>query len=116
MQIRFARSAQGDGMPGTVTTKRGTRLTEADIDRLANRAEEGLDLSTWTPRRGRPSLDASTVEHSPRIAVRIPRSLHGRVIARAVREGRNISEVVRELLERYAAERSPAAPSPERPK
>ena len=98
-----------------MTTKRGTRLTEADIDRLANRAEEGLDLSTWTPRRGRPSLDASTGEHSPRIAVRIPRLLHRRVITRAAREGRNLSEVVRELLERYAAERAPATRSqPER--
>jgi len=94
-----------------VRTKRGASLTEADIDRLADRAEEGLDLSTWTPRRGRPPLDASTGDHSPRIAVRLPPSLHQRVAARAAREGRNISEVVRELLELYAAERSPATTS-----
>jgi predicted HicB family RNase H-like nuclease len=95
-----------------VKSKRGARLTEADIDRLADRAEKGLDLSTWTPRRGRPSLDASAGEHSPRIAVRLPPSLHRGVTSRAAREGRNISEVVRDLLERYAAERLPAAPSP----
>jgi len=86
-------------------------LTEADIDRLADRAEEGLDLSTWTPRRGRPSLDASTGAHSPRIAVRVPPSLHRRVTVRAAQEGRSISEVVRDLLERYATESAPATPS-----
>jgi hypothetical protein len=79
-------------------------LTEADIDRLADRADQGLDLSTWTPRRGRPPLDASAIEHSPRIAVRIPPTLHRRVTIRATREGSSISEVVRDLLERYVAE------------
>src|SRR5664279_1852376 len=44
---------------GTITTKSGRILTDDDLDRLAERAEEGFDLSTWTPRPGRPSLSAS---------------------------------------------------------
>lgn len=90
-------------MPGTVKTKSGRILADVDIDRLADRAEEGLTLSKWTPRRGRPSLDASTREPTPRIAVRVPRTLHRRVSSRAAREGRTVSEVVRDLLAAYAA-------------
>jgi len=93
-------------MRATVRTKSGRVLSEAEIDNLASRAEEGLDLSKWTPRRGRPSLDlesARSREPSPRIAVRVPRALHRRVSTRAAGEGRTISEVVRDLLTGYAA-------------
>ncbi len=89
-------------MPGTVKTKSGRTLSDADLERLGGRAEEGLDLSSWTPRRGRPALDAATTEPSPRIAVRVPRSLHRRVTSRAAGEGRTVSEVVRDLLADYA--------------
>lgn len=67
-------------------------------------AEEGADLATWAPKRGRPSLDTTDSEPSPRIAVRIPRMLHRRVSARAAKEGRTVSEVVRDLLAGYAAQ------------
>lgn len=89
-------------MPGTVRAKSGRTLSNADIDRLATRAEKGLDLSTWTPRRGRPSLDATVGAHSPRIAVRVPKALHHRVTVRAASEGRSLSDVIRDLLESYA--------------
>ncbi len=89
-------------MPTTVKTKSGRTLTSAEIDELAAEAERGLDLSTWTPRRGRPSLGATTGAHSPRIAVRVPEDVHRRAMERAAQEGRTISEVVRELLETYA--------------
>jgi predicted HicB family RNase H-like nuclease len=79
-------------------------MTEADIDRLARRLESDLDISTWKPRRGRPPLDAAVATHAPRIAVRVPSDVHRRVVARAAREGRSISEVVRDLLEAYAGE------------
>ena len=91
-------------MPETVKTRSGRTLSEGDIDGLAARAEKGLDLSTWKPRRGRPRLDAAHDAHAPRIAVRVPSDVHRRVIARATREGRSISEVVRDLLEGYAGE------------
>ncbi len=90
-------------MPDTVRTQSGRILSDAEIDRLASRAGEGLDLSKWTTRRGRPPLDTATRAPSPRIAVRIPRTLHHRVSSRAAREGRTVSEVVRELLSDYAA-------------
>lgn len=89
-------------MPRAVRTKGGQTLTGPDLDKLASKAEEGYDLSRWTPRRGRPSLDAVSKEPSPRIAVRLPFDLHRRVSSRAAREGRTVSEVVRELLADYA--------------
>jgi hypothetical protein len=90
---------------GKVITKSGRALSEADIDRLAEKAEEGFDLSMWKPRRGRPSLNAATGGHSPRIEVRVPEALHRRVSARAAKEGRTVSAVVRLLLEDYARDR-----------
>lgn len=85
-----------------VRTKSGRTLSDADLDRLATRADDGFDLSAWRPRRGRPSLGATEGEHSPRIAVRIPADLHDRAKRRAAKQGKNISEVVRSLLEDYA--------------
>lgn len=93
----------GDASARTVmTTRSGRRLTEAEIERLADKIEgDDFDLTGWTPRPGRPSLDASSSERSPRIAVRIPTTLRARVRLQAGREGRSISEVVRGLLEEY---------------
>jgi hypothetical protein len=89
-------------MPERVTTTSGRPLSDADIERLAGRLDEGIDLSRWQPRRGRPTLDPNAHEHSPRIAVRIPDALNDRVRTRAAREGRSVSDVVRALLEGYA--------------
>ena len=86
----------------SVRTKSGRVLSDAELDRLATKAEKGLDLSSWRPRRGRPSLDATVGEHSPRIAVRVPEALRDRAKVRAASEGRSVSEVVRSLLEEYA--------------
>jgi hypothetical protein len=88
-----------------ITTKSGQKLTDADIERLADAAEKGFDLSTWEPRPrpvGRPQLETSAEGHSPRIAVRIPAALRSRVELRARGEGRSLSQVVRGLLEEYA--------------
>jgi hypothetical protein len=85
-----------------VTARSGRTLSDADLDRLARRAEEGLDPARLRPRRGRPSLDAGATRHSPRITVRVPARLRDRVQARAVSEGRTLSEVLRALLEDYA--------------
>lgn len=98
-------------MPRKLKTKSGRTLSNADIQRLAARAEKGIDLTDWTPRRGRPSLDAAAGEHSPRIAVRVPKSLRDRVTARATKEGRSVSDVVRGLLDEYAPEREALASS-----
>lgn len=97
-------------MARTVKTKSGRILSEADVERLATMVEGDFDISAWKPRRGRPPLDAADGAHAPRIAVRVPGDVHRRVVARATREGRSISEVVRELLEGYAA--GAASPKP----
>jgi predicted HicB family RNase H-like nuclease len=86
-----------------VTTRSGHRLTAADLERLADEAEAGYDLSTWKPWPGRPRLDPAATDHSPRIAVRVPGRLHRRVTSKAAREGRSVSQVVRGLLEDYVA-------------
>lgn len=91
-------------MARTVITKDGRTLTESDIEGLATSLERDLELTSWKPRPGRPSLGDAPGVHSPRIAVRVPEELHRRAAARAASEGRSISAVVRELLERYAAE------------
>jgi hypothetical protein len=90
-------------MSATVKTRSGKVLADSDLDRIADEAERGFDLSTLTPRRGRPPLGGSADAHSPRIAVRIPEDLHRRALQRAADEGRSISDVVRELLESYAS-------------
>ena len=86
-----------------VKTRSGRVLSDAALDRLAESAEAGLDLSTWRPRPGRPSLDAMAEGHSPRVEVRVPEALRDRVRVRAAAEGRNVSDVLRELLEAYAS-------------
>ena len=57
---------------------------------------------------GRPPLSVDAEAHSPRIAVRVPADLHRRVHEKAGAEGRNVSEVLRELLEGYAGHPRPS--------
>ena len=83
-------------------TKSGRILTEEDLERLADDAERGFDLSAWKPRRGRPPLDAEATGHSPRVGARVSPALYARATMRAASEGRTISDVVRALLEEYA--------------
>jgi predicted HicB family RNase H-like nuclease len=99
-------------MPGTVRTKGGRILSEADLERLASSVEHDLDISSWKPRPGRPPLDSTATAHAPRIAVRVPEELHRRAVERATREGRTMSEVVRDLLEGYARDPAASRPSP----
>ena len=98
-----------------VTTKSGRRLTGEDLDRLADEAEQGYDISGWRPRTGRPFLDAGSTVHSPRVTVRVPAPLRDRVVAKAAREGRSVSQVLRSLLENYAPDPA-AARDPRRPR
>jgi hypothetical protein len=51
----------------TVKTKGGRTLSAADIDRLANKGEQGLDLSHWRPRLDAPPLSATEPGGSPRV-------------------------------------------------
>jgi hypothetical protein len=82
-------------------TKKGTKLTEAAVDELAKEAEAGYDLSKGQSRRigpGRPSLSEG---ESPRISYRVAPALFDRAKEKAKAEGRTVSEVAREALQRY---------------
>lgn len=54
-------------------------------------------------RRGRPSLtgDSGAGEHSPQVSFRVPEQTRRLAEERARAEGRTVSELAREALERY---------------
>lgn len=82
-------------------TKRGDVLTDQTIDALADEAEAGYDLSQARPQRvGRPSLEAGI---SPRVSFRASRRVYEAARERAAKEGRSVSELAREAMERYMA-------------
>lgn len=79
-------------------SKSGAAITEELAEQLADEAEQGYDL-TRGRRVGRPSLAGAGV--SPRVNFRTTRSLHERARRVAIREGKTISALAREALERY---------------
>ena len=86
-----------------VKTKKGTKLSKAAIERLAAEAEAGYDLSKAKRQRvgpGRPSLAEG---ESPRISYRVAPGLFDRAKKKAMAEGRTVSEMAREALQRYLA-------------
>jgi hypothetical protein len=86
-----------------VKTKRGRPLMREEVNRLADEAERGYDLSRATSERvgpGRPSLAEG---ESPRISYRVAPGLLTDAQLRAKEEGRSLSELAREALERYLA-------------
>jgi len=84
-------------------TKSDRSLGQAQIEKLAGAAEDGFDLSTWRPRRGRPALSRAGTGHSPRVGARVSAETYTEFIERAGAEGRTPSEVVRSLVEGYVA-------------
>lgn len=84
-----------------VTDAQGERITEASTEAFTvQRAEEAR-------RGGRPSLGSKG--SSPSIAFRIPPELRAQAEEVAEREGRTISAIAREQLERYVESRTTAA-------
>jgi predicted HicB family RNase H-like nuclease len=79
-----------------VRLKDGTRLTDKRAEQIAE--------DVLRRRRGRPSL-AGDAETSPRVSFRIPEQLRRTADERARREGRTVSELAREALEHYLAEK-----------
>lgn len=79
----------------------GTSITPEMIAALAAEAEEGYDLTRATKVRvGRPALGEG-VSPSPRISFRAPPHLYCTIQERAAAEGRSVSELAREAVERY---------------
>jgi len=75
----------------------GTRLTE-------QRAHQIAEETIAEIRRGRPSLSRGAGHSSPQISIRITTSTRDRAAQRARAEGRTVSELTREALERYLAD------------
>lgn len=73
--------------------RHGRRITDEYAERAA---EEALRLV----RPGRPSL-GDPGRHSPRVSFRVPEQTRRRAEDRAAQEGRSVSELAREALERY---------------
>ena len=79
-------------------SKAGVELTEEVLDRMANEAEEGLDVTRLRRRPGRPAMGEGPAETLP---VRLDPALRKAVDERASSEKTTASEVVREALRRY---------------
>lgn len=81
-------------------TPSGTVITEEVAEELAEEAERGYDVSRLERRFvGRPSLGEGGV--SPRVSFRASQDLYDAAWKRADKEGRSLSELAREALERY---------------
>ena len=81
-------------------TRSGVEITPELEERLADEAERGYDLSEARRQYvGRPSLGGDGV--SPRISFRASRELTAAAQKRADEEGRSLSDLAREALERF---------------
>lgn len=95
-------SKKSRGTARVPRTKAGEPLTEDVTEALAREAERGYDLSKAKRQRiGRPALGGGGT--SPRVTFRAAPKLYRAVQARARREGRTVSEVARDALEKYVA-------------
>jgi len=79
-----------------VLDSNGNRVTEARAQEMAEHALRAV--------RGRPSL-TRTGHHSPRVSFRLPDTALARAERVAKQEGKTVSALAREALERYLAER-----------
>jgi predicted HicB family RNase H-like nuclease len=83
-----------------VKTAGGDKLTEDDLETLADEAERGYDLGrAKRVKAGRPSLGAGGA--SPRVQVRVDPDLALALRARAKKEQRSVSEIARTALRQY---------------
>ena len=86
-------------MPKLPRSKSGVPITNEIAERLADEAEAGYELSP-AKRVGRKSL-AGADGTSPRVNFRMTAELQSRAEARALKEGKTISQIAREALEQY---------------
>jgi len=86
--------------PKTYTTPSGRKLTDADIEAIADDvATKDYDVEAIkTRRRGRPPMGAGPAEVVP---VRIDPELRAAIEARAEADHMTTSEVIREALRRF---------------
>lgn len=76
----------------------GTRLTEQRAGQIAAETLAEIRRRNLVP--GRKSLTGGS-EHSPRVQFRVPDSIREKAEQRAAAEGKSLSALAREALERY---------------
>ena len=79
-------------------SKAGVELTDEVLDRMADEAEESLDVTKLRRRPGRPAMGSAPAESFP---VRLEPELRRALDERAAAEDTTASEVAREALRRY---------------
>ena len=86
----------------TYTLMGGEVVTERDVDAIAEEFEQGIELpKVLHTYIGRPSLNGQG--ESPRLTFRAPKKLFDAAQERAEEEGRSVSDVAREALEKFLA-------------
>lgn len=78
-----------------VVDRRGRRITEARAEKIAREALRQAG-------RGRPSLTGRK-GRSPQVTFRLSRKLRDQAVRRARQEGKSVSDVAREALEKHLA-------------
>ncbi len=82
-----------------IGVSRGMKVTDDDIERMADEAERGYNVDEILARRGgRPRIGSAPAEVVP---VRIDPELRAAINARAAADETSTSEVIREALRRY---------------
>lgn len=76
----------------------GVELTDDLLERMAQEAEAGLDVTKLRRRPGRPAMGSGPAEAFP---VRLDPELRKALDARAVEEHTTASDIVRKALRRY---------------
>jgi len=79
-------------------SKAGVELTEDVLDRMADEAEQGVDVAKLRRRPGRPAMGSAPAESFP---VRLEPELRQALDERAAADETTASEIVREALRRY---------------
>ena len=79
-------------------SKTGIELTDEVLDRMADEAEAGLDITKLRRRPGRPAMGSGPAEALP---LRLDPELRDALDHRAAAEHTTASAVVREALRRY---------------
>lgn len=79
-------------------SKAGVELTDEVLDRMADEAQKGLDLTKLRRRPGRPAMGSGPADSFP---VRLEPELRRALDDRAAIDDTTASEIVREALRRY---------------
>jgi hypothetical protein len=79
-------------------SKAGVELTDDVLERMADEAEDGLDVTKLRRRPGRPAMGSGPADSLP---VRLDPELRQALDERASSDNTTASDIVREALRRY---------------